>query len=122
MIIRMQDIRTGRALELAALDLAAVGRRLVAARRAAGLTPTELARLAGLSTSTIANWETGANRPRVDQLGRVLPILRVTSDFVYYGIDDGLHWSVKEAVAGALHAVTAADPRTASETAIRKAD
>lgn len=122
MIIRMQDIRTGRALELAALDLVGVGRRLVAARRAAGLTPTELARLAGLSTSTIANWETGANRPRVDQLGRVLPVLRVTSDFVYYGIDDGLHWTVKEALAAAMQPHAAADARALATTPIRKAD
>ena len=122
MIVCMQDIRTGRVLERAALDLAAIGRRLVAARRAAGLTPTELARLAGLSTSTIANWETGANRPRVDQLGRVLPLLRVTADFVFYGIDDALPWSVKEAVAAALQDLAPADPDVTGPRLIRKAD
>lgn len=122
MIIRMQDIRTGRALERAALDLVAIGRRLVAARRAAGLTLTELARLAGLSTSTIANWETGANRPRVDQLGRVLPLLRVTSDFIYYGIDDGLHWSVREAVAAHWQPAEEATGSGTAAAAFRKAD
>lgn len=101
----MADLRTGRALELAALDLAAIGRRLVAARRAAGLTVTELSRLAGLSTSTLANWESGANRPRVDQLGRVLPLLRVTADWVYYGVDTALSWDVREAVSRELAAL-----------------
>ena len=98
MIIVMADVRTGRDLELAALDLRAVGRRLVAARQAAGLSPTALATAAGLSTSTLGNWEGGANRPRVDQLGRVLPILQVTSDFVFYGVDAGLHWEVRERI------------------------
>jgi transcriptional regulator with XRE-family HTH domain len=101
-IISMTEIVTGRTLERAALDLPAIGRRLVAARVAAGLTPTELCRRAGLTTSTLANWESGANRPRVDQLGRILPILRVTSDFVFYGVDAGLAWEVREAIAQAL--------------------
>jgi transcriptional regulator with XRE-family HTH domain len=111
MVIFMTDILTGRALERAALDLVAIGRRLVAARIAAGLTPTELCRRAGLTTSTLANWETGANRPRVDQLGRVLPILRVTSDFVFYGIDSGLSWDVREAIARALETLPPAETR-----------
>lgn len=110
MIVCMTSILTGRRLEQAAQDLKAIGRRLVAARLAAGLTPSELCRRAGLTTSTLANWESGANRPRVDQLGRVLPILRVTSDFVFYGVDTALPWDVREAVAAALaKGVPAAD-------------
>jgi transcriptional regulator with XRE-family HTH domain len=101
-IVCMNAILTGRQLEKAAQDLEAVGRRLIAARLAAGLTPTELAKRAGLTTSTLANWESGANRPRVDQLGRVLPILRVTSDFVFYGLDHHLSWDVREAIAAAF--------------------
>lgn len=104
-IISMTEILTGRRLEKAAQDLEAVGRRLIAARLAAGLSPTELAKRAGLTTSTLANWESGANRPRVDQLGRVLPILRVTSDWVFYGIDHHLPWDVREAIAAALATV-----------------
>jgi transcriptional regulator with XRE-family HTH domain len=117
MIINMTEILTGRALERAALDLRAIGRRLIAARLAAGLTPTELCRCADLTTSTLANWESGANRPRVDQLGRVLPILQVTSDFVFYGVDTGLSWQVREAVARALSKLVL--PAEAAEDGIR---
>jgi len=115
-IIRMIDVRTGRDLELAALDLVAVGRRLVAARLAAGLSPTALANAAGLSTSTLANWEGGANRPRVDQLGRILPILQVTSDFVFYGVDGALRWDVRERISQHL-----ADAAPAATPAPRRA-
>lgn len=102
MIISMVEILTGRALERAANDLSAVGRRLIAARLAARLTPKDLCRRAGISSSTLSNWETGANRPRVDQLGRVLPILNVTSDFIFYGVDGALSWEVRERIAQAL--------------------
>lgn len=124
-ILVMADVKTGRDFELAALDLAAVGRRIVMARVAAGLTPTALAAAAGLSTSTIGNWETGANRPRVDQLGRILPILRVTSDFVFYGVDAGLSWEVKEAISKAYGAradedkVAAPPPRRQRKEAVK---
>jgi transcriptional regulator with XRE-family HTH domain len=116
MIICMTEILTGRRLELAAQDLRAIGRRLIAARLAAGLTPTELCKRAGLTTSTLANWESGANRPRVDQLGRVLPLLRVTSDFVFYGADGGLTWDVREAIDRAMASLP---PPSAPKGALR---
>ncbi|MBI5947201.1 MAG: helix-turn-helix domain-containing protein [Chloroflexi bacterium] len=40
------------------------------ARERAGLTQAELARAIGLSAATIASWETGRRRPRLDERGR----------------------------------------------------
>jgi transcriptional regulator with XRE-family HTH domain len=114
-VIRMDQVRAGRALAQRASDLAGVGRRLVAARLAKGLRQRDLAGISGLGTNTIANWETGARRPRIDQLALVLPVLEVSSDWIYFADDRALSWQVREAVLRALE--TLASDSTAAPTA-----
>ena len=40
-----------------------LGKRIVACRRAMGITQKELARLLGIDPSTLARWETGRGQP-----------------------------------------------------------
>lgn len=51
------------------------GARLLALRRAAGLTQTELAGLVGESQANIAYWERSAKPPRSDVLPRLAKVL-----------------------------------------------
>ena len=51
----------------------AAGRRIAAARRAAGYTQAALAKLLRVSQSTLSKWETGAMPPRWELLRQVLP-------------------------------------------------
>lgn len=108
-IIRMSTIRTGRHLAAATHDLAAIGRRLQAARRAAGLQLGEAAAQAGLAHNTLSQWENGTRRPSLDQLVLLIPLLRLTLDFIYLGDDRGLDWQTREAVARELAAMTPDD-------------
>jgi transcriptional regulator with XRE-family HTH domain len=97
-VICMDKLRAGRQLAQAAADHESIGRRLIAARQAAGMQAVELAAASGVAPNAISNWENGTRRPSVDQLALVLPILRVSSDWIYYANDAGLDWRVKEAV------------------------
>ena len=94
-IYRMETIRPGRRLARAAADVESIARRLVAARLAAGMRPIDLAEASGVARNTIANWETGAKRPSVDQIAFVLPILRITLDYVFFGDTGALPWDVR---------------------------
>lgn len=116
-IVRMDQVRAGRVLAQRASDLAAVGRRLVAARTAKGLRQRDLAAISGLGTNTIANWETGTRRPRVDQLALVLPVLEVSSDWIYFADDRALAWQVREAVLAAMEKLDQVPPRAAATDA-----
>jgi transcriptional regulator with XRE-family HTH domain len=97
-VVCMENLRAGRRLADAAADHESIGRRLIAARQAAGMQAIELAAASGVAPNAISNWESGSRRPSVDQLALVLPILRVTSDWVYFGNDAALDWRVREAV------------------------
>lgn len=101
-IIPMEPARTGRLLAQKASDLGAIARRVVAARLAIGMRHTDLVQVSGVTSPQLANWEGGKTRPRIDQLALVLPILGVTSDWVYFGDDRGLTWEKREALAKAL--------------------
>ncbi|MGW0022160.1 helix-turn-helix domain-containing protein [Rhodococcus sp. NPDC003382] len=52
--------------------------RLAAARRAAGISQRELARLALLNADTIRRWETGDSSPQVDLLARVTAAIGIS--------------------------------------------
>ena len=104
-LVFMAEIRTGRALASATLDLQAIGRRLTAAREARKLSLTEAAARAGLNHNTVSQWETGVRRPSLEQLALMLPVLRVTLDFVYLGDDRSLDWEAREAIATQLAAL-----------------
>lgn len=97
-VVCMENLRVGRQLATAAADHEAIGRRLIAARHAAGMQAVELAGASGVAPNAISNWESGSRRPSIDQLALVLPILRVSLDWVYFGNDAGLDWRVREAV------------------------
>lgn len=101
-VIHMEQYRAGRRLAAAAADHAMIGRRLAAARDVAGLSGVELAAAAGIGPNTLSNWETGGRRPSIDQVAMVLPILRVTLDWVFFGNDAALDWRHREALEQAL--------------------
>lgn len=101
-VIRMDQVKAGRILAQRASDLVGVARRIVAARTAKGLRQRDLAAISGLGTNTLANWETAARRPRIDQLALILPVLEVSSDWIYFGDDRALNWQVRDAVLSAL--------------------
>lgn len=106
-VICMEKLRAGRQLAQAAADHEGIGRRLIAARQAAGLQAVELAEAAGVAQNALSNWENGSRRPSIDQLAYLLPILKVSSDWIYFGNDTGLDWRVKEAIQRELEALPA---------------
>jgi DNA-binding transcriptional regulator YiaG len=116
-IIRMEHIRAGHVLAQRASDLAGMAQRLIAARQAKGLRLTDLAVMSGLGTNTIANWEAGQRRPRIDQLAMVLPILDVTSDWVYFGDDRELAWQTREAIMREMATLGAPPPSPSRQVA-----
>ena len=107
----METFRAGRQLAQRASDLDGIGRRLIASREAQGLRIRDLAEQSGVANNTISNWEAGDKRPSVDQVALVLPILRVTLDWVYFGDDNGLDWQTREAIAARMTAASTAQPR-----------
>ena len=117
MIIPMSEIRTGRQLACASHDLRRIGRRLEAARRAAGFGLTELASRVGLGHNTLSQWENGTRRPSIDQLVLLLPALRLTLDFVYLGDDRALDWATREAIAQHFRDPAADEPDEPSSAA-----
>ncbi len=52
--------------------------RLAGARKSAGMSRGDLARLACVTTATVRNWETGRARPQIDVLGRVTRLLQLS--------------------------------------------
>lgn len=97
-IITMSEIKTGRTLADAAQDAAAIGRRLKAARLAAGLRQHDIANIAGVGQSSAANWETGTRRPKVSEVARLIPVLHITLDFLYLGDDRSLRWDKRDEI------------------------
>jgi transcriptional regulator with XRE-family HTH domain len=57
----------------------ALGARIAAARRAAGLTQQELAALIGSDTGTVSRWERGRRNPRKTTILAVASVLNVTA-------------------------------------------
>lgn len=110
----MQDNAPGRRLARLANDLPAIGRRLVAARRAAGLRPIDVALRAHIGRNTLANWEMGLKRPSVDQLALLLPVLDVSLDYVYFGDMSRLPWELKHRIEVELAALAEEPQQKAS--------
>ncbi len=108
-IVPMDKARAGRLLAQRASDLRLVARRLIAARQAAGLRHADVVAGSGVGSSQYAQWEMARSRPRVDQLGLVLPFLDVTSDWIYFGDDRGLSWEKRAALLQEMEKLAAAD-------------
>jgi transcriptional regulator with XRE-family HTH domain len=102
MIVSMSELRTRRVLMDRVTDQAAIGRRVRAARRAAGLRQRDLAAICATTPNAVTNWEAGTRRLGISQAAMLLPILRVTLDWLYLGDDRGLDWEKREALAAAL--------------------
>ncbi len=98
----MGELRTKKALMDRVTDQAAIGRRVRAARRVAGLRQRDLAQVCSTTPNAVTNWEAGTRRLGISQAAMLLPILRVTLDWLYLGDDRGLDWEKREALAAAL--------------------
>lgn len=57
---------------LARMDKSTLGSRLASLRNRAGMTQAQVAAKMALATQQISAWETGANQPLPDALGRYL--------------------------------------------------
>lgn len=66
------------------------GDRLAAARDAAGLSQTDLARRAGVRLSSIRSWEDDQSEPRANTLQRVAGILGVSIMWLLTGDGEGI--------------------------------
>lgn len=66
------------------------GDRLAAAREAAGLNQTDLARRTGVRLSSIRSWENDQSEPRANTLQRVAGILGVSLMWLLAGEGDGV--------------------------------
>lgn len=66
------------------------GDRLAAARDAAGLNQTDLARRTGVRLSSIQSWENDQSEPRANTLQRVAGILGVSLMWLLAGEGDGV--------------------------------
>lgn len=56
---------------------------LEAARVNAKLTQKELARILGVSNSTIVNWESGRTEPDASQLRKISELSQIPIDFIF---------------------------------------
>lgn len=60
-----------------------IGEKIRMSRENKGLSQGELANLIGVNSSTvISNWETGKNKPDVEQISRLCSILECSADFL----------------------------------------
>ena len=64
---------------------AALSRRIVEAREAAGLSRAELARNAGVTPDTVEIWETGERAPRANRLTTLGGVLGVSAAWLLSG-------------------------------------
>lgn len=56
-----------------------IGERIRNYRKIAGLTQKQLGDLSGTSETTIKQYELGKRQPRIDQLEKIAPVLKVTT-------------------------------------------
>ena len=71
-------------------DFRAIGNRLLAIRKKAGLTQAELAERAGLADRTDADIERGTANMRIDTLQRICGALHITPDEILTKAPDSL--------------------------------
>ncbi len=71
-------------------DAATLGDRLMAAREAAGLTQSKLARLIGVRMPTLRGWEEDRTEPRANKLSMVSGVLNVSIPWLLTGEGPGV--------------------------------
>lgn len=65
-----------------------LGRRLAEARKLRGLTQEDVADAAGVTGSTVSQWESGGVTPTLINLVAANTVLRVRLDWLFYGVGD----------------------------------
>ena len=71
-------------------DMATFGDRIAAARLAAGLTQSALAKRLGVQLKTLRNWEEDLSEPRANRLSMMAGVLNVSITWLIHGEGDGL--------------------------------
>lgn len=71
-------------------DAATLGDRLVAAREAAGLSQSALARLIGIRLPTLRGWEEDRTEPRANKLAMVSGVLNISIPWLLSGEGQGV--------------------------------
>lgn len=62
-----------------------IGKNIREARKAKGMTQTELATTLGYTLRAVQNWEQGNRVPRVDVFGQIADVLGVDANFLIHG-------------------------------------
>jgi transcriptional regulator with XRE-family HTH domain len=78
-------------------DTATFGDRLAAAREAADMTQSALARRVGVKLSTLRNWEQDMSEPRANRLSMLAGILNVSIMWLLSGQGDGVDAPAEDA-------------------------
>ena len=65
------------------------GEKIRNARKSAGLTQRELARLLGVANTSISNWEKGLSRPDADMIQKLCQILHLQPNDFYGTVEPG---------------------------------
>ena len=78
-------------------DTATFGDRLAAAREAADMTQSALARRVGVKLSTLRNWEQDMAEPRANRLSMLAGILNVSIMWLLSGQGDGVDAPAEDA-------------------------
>ncbi|QUJ77096.1 helix-turn-helix transcriptional regulator [Sulfitobacter albidus] len=71
-------------------DVATFGDRVAAAREAAGMTQSVLARRIGVRVATLRHWENDVSEPRANRLSMLAGLLNVSMMWLINGEGDGL--------------------------------
>lgn len=67
-----------------------IGERLIRTRKVFDMQQNEFAESAGIRRGTYTQWELGVRRPNLDDAIRLVRTYRLTLDWVYLGVLDGL--------------------------------
>lgn len=102
-------------------DVATFGDRLAAAREAAGMDQTALARRLGVKAVTIRKWEEDLSEPRANRLSMIAGLLGVSITWLIYGTGDGVDSPEAEPDSGDARALLA-ELRELRATFVAKAE
>ena len=69
-------------------DESSIGRRIVQARQAAGLTTAQLARRLGIRGATLSNWESDKSQPRANRMTMLAGVLNVSPTWLLTGFGE----------------------------------
>lgn len=78
--------------------MAAIGRRLRLTRQALGLSQTEFAARAGIAKNALSQYESGKQRPSIDNAIALAETHRITLDWIYLGDNSNLRYELVEAM------------------------